>query len=426
MDAAGKPALCRDCLCEFDGDSPCPACKSTRVVSHRELQGLTIAHVDCDAFYASIEKRDNPKLRSKPVIVGGGHRGVVAAACYISRINHVRSAMPMFLARKMCPRAVIVPPRMEVYSAVSSQIRRLLLRYTPQVEPIALDEAYLDLSGTELLHSKPPAVVLAQIANQISEHFGVSVSIGLSYNKFLAKVASDLDKPRGYAVIGHNDTQEVLSPLYVGRIGGVGRETRKLLAKHNIYTIGDLRRFGRLELRQLVGPYGDRLWELSRGQDDRKVIPDVSTKSISNERTFQEDHSQVDILGAHLWKLCEQVSARAKAKDLQASVIKLKVKKSNHTILSRQMQIPIPTQSAELIYDHARRLLGKVMPDAPFRLIGVGLEGLGKSAGGIASEAALDPDKTTRVRTELATDKLRSKYGQGVITKGRALPLHKS
>ncbi|MBC7142192.1 MAG: DNA polymerase IV, partial [Rhodobacteraceae bacterium] len=204
------PALCRDCLTPFETGARCPACRSPRIVAHPELFSLSIAHMDCDAFYASVEKRDDPGLRALPVIVGGAHRGVVSTCCYLARIKGVRSAMPMFQALKLCPEAVVVKPRGEHYAAVSRQIRGLMDALTPIVEPLSLDEAFLDLTGTERLHKAPPAVLLARFLKRMEEEIGLTGSVGLSHNKFLAKIASDLDKPRGFSVIGKADTAAFL------------------------------------------------------------------------------------------------------------------------------------------------------------------------------------------------------------------------
>ncbi|MCO4809922.1 MAG: DNA polymerase IV, partial [Planktomarina temperata] len=197
------PAFCRDCLTTFEtAPRRCTACGRPRIAAHPELFSLSIAHMDCDAFYASVEKRDNPELASKPVIIGGGRRGVVSTACYVARVRGVKSAMPMFQALKLCPEAVVVRPRMEEYVKASAAIRKMMQELTPAIEPLSLDEAFLDMTGTTALHGAPPAVMLARLVKRMREELGLTGSIGLSHNKFLAKVASDLDKPRGFSVIG--------------------------------------------------------------------------------------------------------------------------------------------------------------------------------------------------------------------------------
>ena len=267
------PALCRDCLTQFDTGTRCPKCRSPRVLSHPELWDLSIAHMDCDAFYASVEKRDNPELRDKAVIVGGGTRGVVSTCCYLARIHGVRSAMPMFQALKLCPHATVVPPRMSVYVEVSRAIRALMEELTPAIEPLSLDEAFLDMSGTSRLHGAPPAVMLARLLQQIEAQIGVSGSIGLSHNKFLAKIASDLDKPRGFSVIGAAETAAFLAPKPVRIIWGVGTAAQASLETAGIRTIADLLRWDQADLIARFGAMGDRLWHLARGQDRRGPKP---------------------------------------------------------------------------------------------------------------------------------------------------------
>jgi DNA polymerase-4 len=225
------PGFCRDCLTDARAGVRCAACGSPRVAFHDEITRLSIAHVDCDAFYATIEKRDDPKLRDQPVIVGGGKRGVVAACCYIARTYGVRSAMPMFTARRLCPHAVVVPPDMEKYVKVGREVRRLMLELTPQVEPLSIDEAFMDLTGTERLHRMVPAKALARFASRVEHKLAITVSIGLSVNKFLAKIASDLDKPRGFAVLGGAEARAFLAVKPVGFIWGVGKASEGRLKR---------------------------------------------------------------------------------------------------------------------------------------------------------------------------------------------------
>jgi DNA polymerase-4 len=295
-------SLCRDCFHMFDFGVRCEKCGSPRVVAHSELNNLSIAHMDCDAFYASVEKRDNPDLIDKPVIIGGGHRGVVSTACYIARIRGVRSAMPMFQARKLCPDAVVLKPRMAVYAEVSKKIRKMMEDLTPAIEPLSLDEAFMDLSGTTRLHGAPPAVMLAKLVNRMKTELGVTGSIGLSHNKFLAKIASDQDKPNGFFVIGQSDTQSFLADKPIGLIWGVGRATQESLEKAGIRTISDLLRWDKLDLTSRFGTTGARLWHLARGQDRRRVMQHTPIKSISNETTLFEDAADRDLLDGHLWR----------------------------------------------------------------------------------------------------------------------------
>ncbi|HHS89004.1 MAG TPA: DNA polymerase IV, partial [Rhodobacteraceae bacterium] len=247
------PALCRDCLSQFDAGRRCPDCHSPRVISHPELFDLTIAHMDCDAFYASVEKRDNPGLADKPVIIGGGKRGVVSTACYVARIHGVHSAMPMFQALKLCPEAVVIKPRMSAYVEASRAIRAMMDELTPVVEPLSLDEAFMDLSGTRQLHGAPPAVMLARLVRRMEDELGLTGSIGLSHNKFLAKVASDLDKPRGFSVIGRAETADFLRNKPVRMIWGVGQAMQASIDKAGIHTFADLLRWDRRDLNARFG-----------------------------------------------------------------------------------------------------------------------------------------------------------------------------
>src|SRR6056297_1819626 len=415
------PALCRDCLTRFDTGPRCPACRSPRVASHPELFDLSIAHMDCDAFYASVEKRDNPSLADKPVIIGGGRRGVVSTACYIARIRGVRSAMPMFKALALCPDAVVVKPRMEVYAQVSRQIRAMMHDLTPSVEPLSLDEAFLDLTGTSCLHGAPPAVMLAKLIKRMRDELGLTGSVGLSHNKFLAKIASDLDKPHGFSVIGQSETADFLHNKPVSLIWGVGQATRSALDTAGIRTISDLLRWDKTDLIARFGSMGDRLWHLARGQDARRVSPNAPMKSISNETTFSDDTADSDILDGHLWRLSEKVADRAKAKGIAGRVVTLKLKRANHAILTRRVALRDATQMADTLYRTARGLMDQAGSSAPYRLIGVGLSDLVPQDSADLSGDLLDPNAKSRASAERATDSIRKKYGAGAILKGRAL-----
>jgi len=415
------PALCRDCLTTFDAGTRCPACGRPRVLSHPELFDLSIAHMDCDAFYASVEKRDDPSLRDKPVIIGGGRRGVVSTACYIARIRGVRSAMPMFQALKLCPDAVVLKGRMSAYVEVSRQIRALMDDLTPVVEPLSLDEAFMDLSGTARLHGKPPAVMLATLLRRMETELGLSGSVGLSHNKFLAKVASDLDKPRGFSVIGLAETQDFLRDRPVRLIWGVGGQTQAALNQAGIRTFADLLRWEKLQLVARFGGMGERLWHLARGEDRRLVQRNAPVKSISNETTFGEDTADADILDGHIWRLAENVADRAKAKGKAGRTVTLKLKRANHRILSRQASLTEPTQIADRIYRTARALFEQVGDEGPYRLIGVGISHLAEAAGADTGGDLLDPQAVKRAGAERATDAIRARFGPDAIMKGRAL-----
>lgn len=415
------PALCRDCITTFDATGRCPACGSLRVKHHPELFDLSIAHMDCDAFYASVEKRDNPDIRDKPVIIGGGRRGVVSTACYVARIRGVRSAMPMFQALKLCPDAVVVKPRMDVYAEISRDIRKMMDELTPDVEPLSLDEAFMDLTGTAKLHGAPPAAMLARLVKRMKDELGLTGSIGLSHNKFLAKVASDLEKPRGFSVIGKAETAEFLHDKPVRLIWGIGPAAQASLDKAGIRSFADLLRWDERDLSERFGSMGTRLWYLARGQDKRRVSAHAPMKSISNETTFYEDTSSDDILDGHLWRLAEKVSDRAKAKSKAGRVVTLKLKRSNHSLISRRVALRDATQMADSIYQTARGLFDQVGDQGPYRLLGVGLSDLVAETQADLSNDLLDPEAHKRRKAERATDEIRKKFGTSAILKGRAM-----
>jgi DNA polymerase-4 len=415
------PALCRDCITQFKSGRRCPSCASPRVVNHAELNTLTVAHMDCDAFYASVEKRDDPSLIDKPVIIGGGHRGVVSTACYVARIRGVRSAMPMFQALKLCPDAVIIRPRMEAYVEASRSIRAMMEEMTPAIEPLSLDEAFMDLGGTARLHGVPPAVMLARLIKRMRDELGLSGSIGLSHNKFLAKVASDLNKPRGFSVIGKAETDDFLRDKPVKIIWGVGQVTQASLDKVGIRTFADLLRWERADLVARFGGMGERLWHLARGQDKRRVSAHEPVKSISKETTFTVDTSDPDILDGHIWRLAEQVAGRAKAKSLAGRVVTLKLKRADHTTLTRRLALRDATQMADAVYRTAKGLFQQVGDQGPYRLIGCGLSHLIDATGADLSGDLLDPGAAKRSAAERATDKIRERFGADAIKKGRSL-----
>jgi len=377
--------------------------------------------MDCDAFYASVEKRDNPALRDRAVIIGGGRRGVVSTACYIARIKGVRSAMPMFQALKLCPEAEIVAPRMTAYADASRAIRSMMEELTPAIEPLSLDEAFLDLSGTMRLHGAPPAVMLARLVERMERELGLSGSIGLSHNKFLAKVASDLDKPRGFSVIGVDDTARFLADKPVRLIWGVGGATQIALEKVGIRTFTDLLRWDKQDLHARFGAMGERLWHLARGQDHRRVSANEPVKSISKETTFSQDTGDAIVLDGHIWRLSEQVADRAKARETAGRVVTLKLKKENHALLTRRVTLPSSTQTADRIYRTARSLFDQCNESGPFRLVGVGISHLEPAQGAEDTADLLDPGAAKRGQAERATDKIRDRFGPNAIVKGRSL-----
>jgi len=416
--ASTAAGFCRDCLRPVDGMAPrCPACGSPRLLRHPELDRLAIAHLDCDAFYAAIEKRDDPNLADKPVIVGGGKRGVVSTACYIARIRGVRSAMPMFQALKACPEAVVIPPDMEKYAAVGREVRRLMLELTPLVEPLSIDEAFMDLSGTERLHHASPAVSLARLARRIEAEIGISVSIGLSFNKFLAKIASDLEKPRGFSVIGRGEALSFLAEKPVSLIWGVGKATQARLAADGIRTIGVLQRADEAELARRYGSIGLRLARLARADDRRPVEPHGAAKSVSAETTFETDLSDAHALKAILRTLSEKVSRRLKKAELAGRIVTLKLKTADFRLRTRSRQLSDPTLLADRIFTVAADLLAREADGTAFRLIGVGLSDFADPS--LADPADLiDPSAAKRAAAETAIDAIRGKFGNRAVELG--------
>ena len=372
------PTLCRDCLTLFDHTlEVCPSCAAVRLISHPELLVLSIAHIDCDSFYASVEKRDRPDLYDKPLIVGRtSGRGVVTTACYNARRYGVHSAMPMFKAMKLCPHAVVIQPDMAKYKQVSQQIRSFFLNATPQIEPVSLDEAYLDLDDKFRLDVRPAAIILADIAQRIEQDVGVSVSIGLSYNKALAKLASDLDKPRGFSAIGRAEARDFLAGLPVEKIHGVGGAAAQRLHEAGIATIAELQQVPDARLTALFGKFGRHLAVCARGEDSRKVTPDRPAKSISNETTFLQDIRALSALTDALLPLCDRVAQRLCTAGLGGSTVVLKLKTADFRILTRNHALPNPTQDSHTIFTWARRLLEKEANGRAFRLIGIGVADL--------------------------------------------------
>ena len=412
-------AFCRDCLTDAGDASRCPACYSPRVIRHPELDTLSIAHVDCDAFYATIEKRDDPSLADKPLIVGGGKRGVVSTACYIARISGVRSAMPMFEARRLCPEATIVRPNMEKYASVSRQVRVLMFDLTPQVEPISIDEAFMDLSGTARLHGMWPAKTLAGFAARVEREIGITVSIGLSCNKFLAKIASDLDKPRGFAVLGQSEAANFLADRPVTFIYGVGKVAGQRLAKDGYRLIADLQRADERELMRRYGVEGQRLARLAKGLDTRAVDPVRERKSVSAENTFERDITSFRPLEKRLWAAAEEVSDRLKEKKLAGSTVTLKLKTADFRILTRARSLESPTQLAGRIFSVSRELLAKEINGTAYRLLGVGLSALCDAEDADPADL-IDTGAARKAAVERAIDRVRGKFGPDAMVKGLA------
>jgi DNA polymerase IV len=413
----GSSCFCRDCLHDLEFSARrCRNCGSPRLVRHRALASLNYAHIDCDAFYATVEKRDNPELADKPVIIGGGKRGVVSAACYISRTFGVRSAMPMFKALALCPSAIVIRPDMAKYVRVGRQVRRAMQALTPLVEPLSIDEAFLDLSGTQRVHGMIPAKVLARFAQEIERDVGVTVSVGLSCNKFLAKIASDLDKPRGFATLDQDEAREMLAEKPVSFIFGVGPATQERLIQRGFRLVADLQRADETELMKQFGAEGQRLWRLARGIDDRRVVADRGAKTISNETTFETDIRDFPTLEKVLWRLSEKVSARLKSSELAGSTITLKLKTADFKQRTRSQSIHAPTQFAAKIFAVSRDMLAREIDGTAFRLMGAGVSALR------AGTEAHDTDMLDRrsADAERAIDGLRKKFGNAAVIRGIA------
>ncbi|WP_337186099.1 DNA polymerase IV [Phenylobacterium sp.] len=412
-------AFCRDCFWTGAAAPPrCPSCGSPRIAAHPELDRLAIAHMDCDAFYASVEKRDRPELRDQPVIVGGGKRGVVTTCCYIARISGVRSAMPMFKALKLCPDAVVIKPDFTKYRAESKRILGLAAELTPLIQTLSLDEAWLDLSGTERLHGAPPAITLARLQARIEAGTGLTVSIGLAPNKFLAKVASDLDKPRGFSVIGA-EAPAFLAPQPVRILPGVGPAMVATLEKAGFRTVGDLARADRKLLADRWGAHGLRLSELAHGRDTRSVNPNEARKAISAETTFNDDLSRLGDLEDRLAPLCERVARQARTAGVAGRVVTLKLRATDFRIVTRRRTLPVATQTAHTLFKVGRELLAREATGQPWRLIGVGIADLVDAA-----EAGADffaEDERRALASERSVDALRDRFGPGAVTSGRLL-----
>jgi DNA polymerase-4 len=414
--------FCRDCLtfARTTLAQRCAACGSPRLLRHPERDSLSIAHVDCDAFFAAVEKRDDPSLADKPVIIGGGKRGVVATACYVARTYGVRSAMPMFQALKACPHAVVIKPNMDKYRAAGREVRQLMLELTPLVEPVSIDEAFLDLSGTERLHHGSPAVTLARFAHRVENEIGISISVGLSANKFLAKIASDLQKPRGFSIIGRAEAADFLADKPVSMIPGIGSAAQARLAKAGVTLISHLRDVPLRVLFEALGRDSQRLSRLAWGEDSRPVTPERETKSISAETTFETDLRAFDDLEPVLWRLAEKVSKRLKLAGLAGQSVTLKLKDKDFRLLTRTRSGLPPTQLAARLFEPARHLLKTACDGTAYRLIGIGAADLCDAAEADRGDLA-DQTVVRQAHMEAAIDKIRDKFGAAALQKGIAL-----
>ena len=412
-------AFCRDCAGPVAGDR-CDACGGDRIARHDELAALSIAHLDCDAFYAQIEKRDDPALAAQPVIVGGGRRGVVSTCCYVARAFGVRSAMPMFKALQLCPHAAVVKPNMAKYVAVGRQVREAMLQLTPLVEPISIDEAFMDLTGTDALHEGVPAQTLIHLQNSIERTLDITVSIGLSFNKFLAKTASDLDKPRGFSIIGKGEALAFLGPRGVGTLPGVGPAGVASLERASLRRIGDIRAAGQKAMIQKFGDWGNHLWRLSNADDPRRVDPEGERKSVSAETTFNENITDRAALEDILWALCEKVSTRARASEMAGRTITLKLKRADFRIVTRRRTLTEPTLLARRLFEIGRDLLAHEPGAVAYRLIGIGLSDLCAMEG--ADQGDLMDTRTPKhAAAEAAMAKARARFGKNAVVTGRGL-----
>lgn len=410
-------SICRDCLWTADRKvERCGACDSRRLVQHDELDRLTIAHLDCDAFYASVEKRDRPELRDRPVIVGGGKRGVVSTCCYVARQYGVHSAMPMFKALKACPEAVVIKPDFRKYVAASEAIFGAVGRLTPLVQTLSLDEAWIDLAGTERLNGGSPAFQLIRLQRQIEADTGLTVSIGLAPNRFLAKVASELDKPRGFSVMG-SEARTVLAPRPVGVLPGVGPVFRKALRSDGFATVGDLADADVHDLVKRYGETGLRLHDLAHGRDARAVDPGHDRKGMSAETTFNEDLTSAGDLEAELWPLCEKLASRARRDGVASRVLVLKLRRTDFKIVTRRVSLPEPVQTARALFAAGRALMAPEL-GRPYRLIGIGMA---EVVDAVDAPALFETAESRALRTETAIDRLRAKFGVGAVVAGRTL-----
>ncbi|MCI4645635.1 MAG: DNA polymerase IV [Hyphomonadaceae bacterium] len=413
--------LCRSCAAlSVEPLQHCRDCGSARLVSHPDLANLSIAHLDCDAFFAAIEKRDAPELKSKPVIVGGGKRGVVATCCYIARLHGVRSAMPMFKALKACPDAVVVKPNGAKYSEAARQIRAKMDALTPLVQAVSIDEAYMDLSGTTSLHGASAASLLARLALEIERDVGITVSIGLSSNKFLAKTASEMDKPRGFAVLSPEEAPAFLAPHSPAYLHGVGPKLAAKLKRDGYETVADLQAAGLKTLIRAYGETGQYLHHRANGIDHRRVEAHGERKSVSSETTFDTDIADLSALTDRLWQVCEKTARRAKAVEVEGAVVVLKLKTSDFKTITRRTTLPDPTQLARSLFEITRPMLARETASGKkFRLIGVGLSELADARGDRVD--LVDPGVEKRAAAERATDAARAKFGDGAVLTGRAL-----
>ena len=385
---------------------------------------MAILHVDMDAFYASVEVREQPALAGRPVIVGGSAegRGDVAAASYEARRFGVHSAMPMVRALRLCPDAVRLPVRMDLYQEISQQIRDIFARYTPEIEPLSLDEAFLDVTASEKLFGSPLKIA-QQIKQTIQNELGLIASVGVAPNKFLAKIASDLEKPDGLVMVEAEAVQDFLDPLPISRLWGVGKVTAGQFERLGIKTIGQLRRRTPEFLEFEFGKFGNHLWELAHGRDPRPVVSDHRAKSLSSEHTFAEDIRDAAILRAWLIDLCEQVGFRVRQHGFYGRTVQIKLRFADFRTITRAQTLDKPSQSTADISHTALELLSRARPDqSAVRLLGVGVSGLDQSTTGTAQQGDLfaegnDSSQRQQQLDEL-TDAINTRFGKQQLRRG--------
>lgn len=381
-----------------------------------------ILHVDMDAFYASVEIRDNPELAGKPVIVGGSPqgRGVVAAASYAARQFGVHSAMPMAQAMRLCPQAVILRPRIDHYAEVSQQIRAIFYQFTPQIEPLSLDEAFLDVTASQRLLGNGEAIARA-IKNTIKNELGLIASVGVAPNKFVAKIASDIHKPDALVVVAPDSVQAFLDPLPVSRLWGAGKITVAQFERMGVRTIAQVRRLTENLLVTQLGKWGTQLWELAHGRDPRAVISDSQAKSISHETTFATDISDTNILEATLLQLTEQVAARLRYSGLTGKTIQLKLRYPDFKTITRAYSLEQASDSTDVLWQTARNLFrANWQAGQPLRLIGMGVSNLADEQDHLPEQGDLFAGNATRHRTlDAITDTINKKYGAATVHRGR-------
>ncbi len=382
-----------------------------------------ILHVDMDAYYASVEEREQPDLRGQPVIVGGSPqgRGVVAAANYEARQFGIHSAMPTARALQLCPHLVVVKPRMELYAQIAREIRAIFHRFTPLVEPLSLDEAFLDVGGCQAI-SGSPVETGQQIKAAIAAELQLVASVGVAPNKFLAKIASDLEKPDGFVVVKPDNVHAFLDPLSISRLWGVGRVTEKAFKRQGLKTIGDVRRLPLATMQQLFGSQGEHFWNLANGIDNRQVTPDRQAKSISHETTFPEDIEDLEALQTWAVELSSQVARRLRSRSLEGNTVHLKARSSDFRTIVRSKKLRDPSNATQEISRIARQLLTQSVPRShlPLRLLGVGVSGL-KPAADRQLLLFDETDEAPQTGIDDASDKILAKFGDAALIRASNL-----